>query len=160
MYVHAQSSVTCIVIIELMIVFTINLILVKIDRCLRHAWARQNTYYSRHIKYYVVLCVYSFEMLQKPKRNSGVRVQPFNLQGGLWFFVSFRIFFPDSMRVIIFIFFCRTKRNFFSPEFNIRLYDKNTETDFFSLHQNQNIFFSNIGNQKIYLEKNHNLEVK
>jgi hypothetical protein len=36
-YVHAQSSVTCIVIIELMIVFTINLILVKIDRCLRHA---------------------------------------------------------------------------------------------------------------------------
>ena len=27
---------------------------------------------------------------------------------------------------------------------------------FFSLHQNQNIFFSNIGNQNIVLEKNHN----
>jgi hypothetical protein len=112
--VHAQSSVTCIVIIELMIVFTINLILVKIDRCLRHAWARQNTYYSRHIKYYVVLCVYSFEMLQKPKRNSGVRVQPFNLQGGLWFFVSFRNVFSDNTIVRIFIFFVAHSANFFS----------------------------------------------
>ena len=36
---------------------------------------------------------------------------------------------------------------FFSPEFNIRLYDENSESDyFFSLHQNQNIF----------LEKKHN----
>ena len=51
--------------------------------------------------------------------------------------------------------------NFF-PEFNI-LYDKNSESDFFFfLHQNQNIFFSNIGNQNIFLEKNHNppLQVK
>jgi hypothetical protein len=39
-------------------------------------------------------------------------------------------------------------RNFF-PEFNIRLYDKNSESDYsFFLHQNQNIFFSNIGNQR------------
>ena len=35
---------------------------------------------------------------------------------------------------------------FFSSEFNIRLYDKNSESNyFFFLHQNQNIFFSNIG---------------
>ena len=27
--------------------------------------------------------------------------------------------------------FCRAKRDFFSPEFNIRLYDKNSESDFF-----------------------------
>jgi hypothetical protein len=48
-------------------------------------------------------------------------------------------------------------REIFFPEFNIRLYDKNSESDyFFSLHQNQNIFFSNIGNQNIFLEKNHN----
>ena len=73
---------------------------------------------------------------------------------GLWFFASFRIFFPDNMRVIIFIFFVAQSAIFFS-EFNIRLYDKNSETDFFSLHQNQNIFFSNIGNQNICLEKNH-----
>jgi hypothetical protein len=40
---------------------------------------------------------------------------------------------------------------------NIRLYDKNSESDFFFfLHQNQNILFSNIGNQNIFLEKNHN----
>jgi hypothetical protein len=35
-----------------------------------------------------------------------------------------------------------------TQEFNIRLYDKNSESDyFFFLHQNQNIFFSNTGNQ-------------
>jgi hypothetical protein len=46
---------------------------------------------------------------------------------------------------------------FFFPECNIRLYDKNSESDyFFFLHQNQNIFFSNIGNQNIFLEKKHN----
>jgi len=40
------------------------------------------------------------------------------------------------------------------PEFNIRLYDKNSESDyFFFLHQNQNIFFSNIGNQNIFFRK-------
>ena len=42
----------------------------------------------------------------------------------------------------------------FFLEFNIRLYDKNSESDFvFFLHQNQNIFYSNIGNQNIFLEK-------
>ena len=35
-----------------------------------------------------------------------VRDRPFNLKGGgLWFFVSFRIFFSDNTRVRIFIFF-------------------------------------------------------
>ena len=54
-------------------------------------------------------------------------------------------------------FFCRTKREFF-PEFNIRLYDKNSETNFSPPKSD----FSNIGNQNICLEKNHNppLEVK
>ena len=33
------------------------------------------------------------------------RDRPFNLQGGLRFFVSFRNFFPDNTRVRIFIFF-------------------------------------------------------
>jgi hypothetical protein len=43
----------------------------------------------------------------------------------------------------------------FYPEFNIRLYDKTSESDYsFFLHQNQNIFLSNIGNQNIFLEKN------
>ena len=53
------------------------------------------------------------------------------------------------------------KARIFFPEFNIRLYDKNSESDyFFFLHQNQNIFFSNIGNQNIFLEKNHNLPLQ
>ena len=52
-----------------------------------------------------------------------------------------------------YFFLSRGGLNFF-PEFNIRLYDKNSESDFFFfLHQNQNIFFSNIGNQNIFLEK-------
>ena len=46
------------------------------------------------------------------------------------------------------------------PVINIRLYDKNFESDyFFFLHQNQNMFFSNIGNQNIFYflrKKNHN----
>ena len=37
--------------------------------------------------------------------------------------------------------------------FNIKLYDKNSESDYIFLHQNQNIFFSNIGNQIFFLEK-------
>jgi hypothetical protein len=46
-------------------------------------------------------------------------------------------------------FLSRKTRNFF-PEFTIGLYDKNPESDyFFSLHQNQNIFFSNIGNLRL-----------
>ena len=40
----------------------------------------------------------------------------------------------------IYIFFVVQTANFF-PEFNIRLNDKNSESDyFFFLHQNQNIF--------------------
>ena len=50
-----------------------------------------------------------------------IRDQPFNLQGGLWFFVSFRNLFSDNTRVRISP----------PPEFNIRLYDKNSESDFF-----------------------------
>ena len=50
------------------------------------------------------------------------------------------------------LFFSRNARIFF-PEFNIRLYEKNFESDYFIfLHQIQNIFFSNIGNQNIFLE--------
>ena len=50
--------------------------------------------------------------------------------GGLWFFVSFRIFFSDNTSVRIFIFLSRKARNF-SPEFNIRLYDKNSDSYYF-----------------------------
>jgi hypothetical protein len=61
-----------------------------------------------------------------------IRDRPFNLkgEGGLWFFVSLRNFFSDNTRVRIFIFLSRKARNFFL-EFNIRLYDKNSELDYF-----------------------------
>ena len=46
--------------------------------------------------------------------------------------------------------------NFF-PEFNIRLYDKNSESRFFFFPPSKSeYFFSNVGNQNIFLEKNHN----
>jgi hypothetical protein len=57
-------------------------------------------------------------------------------------------FFSDNTRVRIFIFLSHKARNFF-PQLSIRLYDKNSESDFFFHHQNQNIFFSNIGIQNI-----------
>ena len=69
-------------------------------------------------------------------------------------------FFFRTIQELEYLFFFVAR--IFFPEFNIRLYDKNSESDyFFYLHQNQNIFFSNIGNQNIFLEKKHNpLQVK
>ena len=85
-------------------------------------------------------------------------------RGGLWFFVSFRIFFSDNTRVRIFIFFVAQTQFFFSRNYHTLGYMTKTlnQIIFFFLQQNQNISFSNIGNQNIFLEKNHNplLEVK
>ena len=59
-----------------------------------------------------------------------IRDRPFNLKGGgLWFFVSLNKFFSDNTRVRIFIFFVALSAIFF-PEFNIRLYDNNSESDY------------------------------
>ena len=64
-----------------------------------------------------------------------LRDRPFNLQGGEG---GYGVFFHSE-------FFFRTTREleylFFFPEFNIRLYDKNS--DFFFLHQN--IFSATLG---------------
>ena len=71
-----------------------------------------------------------FSLLRSFFTPDTVRDRPFNLKvGGLWFFVSFRIFFSDNTRVRIF-FFCHAKCEFFFPEFNIRSYDKNSESDY------------------------------
>ena len=62
-------------------------------------------------------------------------------------------FFFGQHEIEYLVFLSREAQIFF-PEFNIRLYDKNSESDyFFFLHQNQNIFFSNIGNQNIFFRK-------
>ena len=74
---------------------------------------------------------------------------------GLWFFVSFRIFFPDNTE-LEYLFFCCAQREFFPQNLTLGYMTKTLNQIFFFLHQNQNIFFSNIGNQNIFLEKNHN----
>ena len=51
------------------------------------------------------------------------------------------ISFSDNTRVRIFIFLSR-KAQFFFPEFNIRLYDKNSESDYFFFSTKIRIFFS------------------
>ena len=59
------------------------------------------------------------------------------------------------------IFFCRAEREIVFPEFNIRLYDKNSESDYYFPPTKIRIFFfSNTGNQNIFLEKNHNPSFK
>ena len=69
--------------------------------------------------------------------------RPFNLKGGgggYGFLLRSEIIFRTTPEL-----------EFFFLEFNIRLYDKNSESDyFFFLHQNQNFFFSNIGNQNFF----------
>ena len=84
--------------------------------------------------------------------------RPFNLKGGgggmVFYFAPKKSFGQHKSYNIYFL--SHKARHFF-PEFNIRLYDKNSESDyFFFLHQNQDIFFSNIGNLNIFLEKKHN----
>jgi hypothetical protein len=86
--------------------------------------------------------------------------RPFNLKGGgegLWVFVSFRIFFSDNRRVRIFIYFVAQSAKFFSriPHQVIwqRLWIRLL---FFASTKIRIFFFSNIGNQNIFLEKNHN----
>ena len=87
-----------------------------------------------------------------------VRDRPFNLKGG----GGYVFLFPSEIcfrttQELEYLFFLSRKAQFFFPDFHIRLYDKNSESHyFFFLHQIQNIFFSNIGNQNIFLEKNHN----
>ena len=56
-----------------------------------------------------------------------------------------------------FFFICRAKREFCFPNLPLGYMTKTrNQIICFPLHQNQNIFFSNIGNQNIFLEKNHN----
>ena len=75
----------------------------------------------------------------------------------LWFFASFRKFSSENTRGRIFSSFVARSANFF-PEFNNRLYDKNSESDyFFSSTKIRIFFFSNIGNQNMFFrKKNHN----
>ena len=74
-------------------------------------------------------------------RISVIRDRPFNLQGGGMVFCFVHNFFFEQHKSSNFLLLFKA-RNFF-PEFNIRLYDKNSESDYsFFLHQNQNILLN------------------
>ena len=56
----------------------------------------------------------------------------------------------------IYFLFVAQSTIFFLQNLTLGYMTKTLKQIFFSLHQNQNIFFSNIGNQNICLEKKHN----
>ena len=73
-----------------------------------------------------------------------VRNRPFNLKGGrgLWFFVSFRIFFPDNTRVRIY-FFCLARGEFFFQNLTLGYMTKTlNQIIFFFSSTKIRIFFS------------------
>ena len=79
-----------------------------------------------------------------------LRDRPFNLQGKAMGFFSFRNFFQTTQE-LEYYFFCRAKREFFFQNLTLGYMTKTlNQIIFFSLHQNQNTFFSNIGNQIIF----------
>ena len=90
--------------------------------------------------------------------RSCIRDRPFNLQGGGYGFLFRWEFFFGRHESYNIYFFCRAKRNFLSLQNSTLGYMTKTLNQIinFFLHQNQNIFFSNIGYQNIFLEKNHN----
>ena len=68
-----------------------------------------------------------------------LRDRPFNLKGGYGFLFPSEFFFRTTQSQNIYVF----------PEFNICMTITLNQIIYFFLQQNQNIFFSNIGNQNI-----------
>jgi hypothetical protein len=78
--------------------------------------------------------IYSFIWDDKPDK---VRDRSFNLKGGLEFFISFKKNFRTTQEL---------EYMFFSQYLTLGYMTKTlNQIIFFFLHQNQNIFFSNIG---------------
>jgi hypothetical protein len=87
-------------------------------------------------------CIFEVKKIFFPFKHNVLRYRPFNLQG-------------TTRKFRIFIFFVAQSANFF-PEFNIRLYDKNSESDYYFFPSPKSeYFFSNIGNHNNFLEKKH-----
>ena len=75
--------------------------------------------------------------------------RPFNLKGGGYGFL-----FRTTQELEYFYFFCRAKREIFFRNLTLGYMTKTlNQIIIFFLHQNQNIFFSNIGNQIIFFRK-------
>ena len=80
----------------------------------------------------------------------------------VFYFVQ-KFFFGQHKSYNIY-FYCRAKREIFFPEFNIRLYNKNSESDyiFFSSTKIRIFFSATLGIRIFFWKKNHNplLQVK
>ena len=75
---------------------------------------------------------------------------------GIMVFCFVQNFFFGQHKSYNINFFCRAKREIFFYNITLGYMTKTlNHIIIFFLHQNQNIFFSNIGNQNIFLEKNH-----
>ena len=88
-----------------------------------------------------------------------LRDRPFNLKGGwggvgLCFFFSLRIFISDNTRVRILIFLSRKARNLF-PVSNIRLYDKNSESEYFFFPPKSEYFVQQHCESEYFFRKKH-----
>ena len=83
-----------------------------------------------------------------------VRDRPFNLKGGggLWFFISFRIFFSDNTRVRIFI-FCRAKRDKFFQNTTLRYMTKTLDQIIFFSSTKIRIFFQQHWESEYFFRK-------
>jgi hypothetical protein len=80
-------------------------------------------------------------------------------RGGLWFFVSFRIFFSDNTRVRIFIYFCRVCANFFFQYSTLGYMTKTlNQIIFFPPPKSEYLFFSATLGIRIFFfrKKTHN----
>ena len=71
-----------------------------------------------------------------------LRDRPFNLQGVVMFFLFRSEICFRTTRELEYLFFLSLKARIFFPEFNIRLYDKNSESEyFFQQHWESEYFF-------------------
>jgi hypothetical protein len=85
-----------------------------------------------------------------------VRDRPFNLKGGYGFLFRSEIFFRTTQELEYLFFLSRNVRNFI-PEFHIRLYDKNSESDFFFPPPKSEYFFQQHWETEYFFrKKNHN----
>ena len=64
---------------------------------------------------------------------TSVRDRPFNLEGGYGFLFRSEFFFRTTQELEFF--FLSPKARIFFPEFNIRLYDKNSESYYYFFQQ-------------------------
>ena len=95
-----------------------------------------------------------FNISMGVKQVDSLRDRPFNLKGGLWFFVSFRIIFSDITKSYNINFFCRAKREIF---FRNLTFDYMTKTlnqiIFFPPPKSENVFQQHLESEYFFRKK-------